>query len=157
MSTAPADRHEIATKAQSDALLLRLGETMDALTHVIEAETELVRLGKLVEAGRLQADKAELARRYVLDVQLIQANAAMLRRLSPELVESLRRRHDGFRPHLQLNMAVLATAKALAEGIVHEIAEAVARQDFPLAYNRKGNVPGTTVATSRPIMVSKSL
>jgi hypothetical protein len=146
-----------ATRAEAEALFMSVLGTMEALLHLIAAETTLVRKGRVVEAGRMAADKAELARRYVRDLQAVQARAAELRGLAPELAERVAQRHEGFRAELQINMTVLATAKAVAESLMQEIAETVARQDQPTVYGRSGSVPPTTARTARPVTLSRSL
>ncbi len=147
----------IATFTEAEALLVRLSGTMEALLNLVEAETILVRQGKVADAARLQADKADLTHRYVRDMQLIQANVAALKRLAPDHVTRLRVKHEGFRAELQINMAVLATAKAVAEGIVHEIADIVARQDQPVLYGAKGVTKPSTGQTTRPVSVNTAI
>jgi len=152
----PDHRRPLASRAEVEAVLGRIGQTMDALNHLVEAETALIRKGKLADAGALQADKLELARRYVADMQTVQANAAAVKALAPERVAALTLAHDGFRAHLALNMTVLATAKALAESIVQEIAGVAARQDIPVAYGAKGSTPPPAPKTTKPIAVDRS-
>jgi hypothetical protein len=144
-------------RAEAEALLVRLGGTMDALVHVLEAETALTRAGKLAEAARMHADKAELSRRYFQDAAVIEANAAALKQLAPDLVAGVRARHQSFRANLQINMTVLATARTVAESIVAEIADTVARQDRPSAYDAGGGLRQASPKTSRPIALSRSL
>lgn len=147
----------LSTKAEAEALLARLSETMDALTHVLEAETTLVRAGKLMDAGRLTIDKAELARRYAADMMAAQTAMPDLKRLAPERVSAMVHRHDRFRAELQINMTVLATAKALAESLVQEIGETIARQDRPLAYGQTGAQSEITRKTARPVAMNKTV
>jgi hypothetical protein len=148
---------KLATKAEAETLLQRMLETMDATIHVLEAETALVRKGKLVEAGRLQPDKAELARRFTNDMRVVQDNGATLKRLAPEMVERVRGKHERFRAELQINMTVLATAKALAESIVQEIAESVARQDVAAGYGASGVTRNALSSGARPVALSRSV
>jgi hypothetical protein len=157
VSTRPAPRPPIASKAEAESLLLGLLETMDTLLYVIQAESSLVRLGRTLEAGRMSADKAEFARRYVVAFQRVQVDAKTIRRLAPELVAKVIDRHHAFRAELQLNMTVLATARAVAENVMQEIGEAVARQDSPIAYERKGGLKRTTARTAKPVALSRTV
>lgn len=157
MSAKPAPRPQVASKAEAESLLLGLLETMDTLLYVIQAESSLVRLGRTLEAGRMSADKAELARRFVVAFQKVQSDAKAIRKLAPELVDRVIERHHAFRAELQLNMTVLATARAVAEAVMQEIGDAVARQDSPIAYERKGALKRTTARTAKPVAISRTV
>jgi hypothetical protein len=157
MTVDAARPHAPATRAEAEKLMMSVLGGMEALLNLIGAETQLVRKGRVIEAGRMAADKAELARRYVRDLEAVQARAGELRALAPELAERLAQRHEGFRAELQINMTVLATAKAVAENLMQEIADTVARQDQPTVYGRSGAVTPTTARTARPVTLSRSL
>jgi hypothetical protein len=157
MTGAPQRPVPVRTVAEAESLAVRLSGTMDALVAVLEAESKLVRAGRIRETGEITAQKAELARRWIRDLQVLQADPETLRRLAPGHVESLRARYDGFRAELQVNMTVLATAKAVAEDLVHEIADIVAKQDRPAAYGASGNAARTTPSASRPVTLSKAI
>jgi hypothetical protein len=150
-------RSTLSTKAEAEVLLQRMLETMDATVHILEAETALVRKGKLLEAGKRQPDKAELARRFTNDMRVVQDNAPALKRLAPEMVERVRGKHERFRAELQINMTVLATAKALAESIVQEIAETVARQDVATGYGAGDAAKTALSGGARPVALSRNV
>lgn len=147
----------VTTKAEADALLVRLTGTMDAIVHVLEAETTLVRAGKLRDAERIQADKAELTRRYMLEMRAVQSNAAALKSLSPEKIARLRESHDAFRANLRVNMTVLETAHALAEGLVREVAQTMEKAERPAAYGAKGAPAAPRPTSARPVALNRSL
>lgn len=156
-ATLPLRTLALTTATEAEALLVRVTGTMEALLHLLEAETTLVRRGKVADAAELQADKADLTHRYMRDMQLIQSNITVLKRLVPDHVARLRAKHEGFRAELQINMTVLATAKAVAESIVHEIADIVGRQDQPVLYGAKGAMKPTTAQTTRPVTVNTAI
>ena len=54
-------------------------EVMSALLGIIERETELVRAGKMREAMRLEKQKSELSRRYMIAVEGPQDGAEISR------------------------------------------------------------------------------
>ena len=89
--------------------------TMEALLQFIEAETTLLRSGKTIAAGELEPRKRDYARQYMDDLATIRAIGPILERLAPDSVARLRRLHDEFRSVLQINMAALATAKAVSD------------------------------------------
>ncbi len=91
---------------------------MDALVATVEQETALVRAGKLKDAAALDARKAELAQLYAADTAQVKANIPALKQQVPELLAALRKQHDTFNALLQINLTVLATAHAVAEGLI---------------------------------------
>ena len=56
---------------------------MEALLDTVEEETALVRAGKLAEAAKLEATKAELSGMYVADTTRIRASQVYLHRVAP--------------------------------------------------------------------------
>jgi hypothetical protein len=78
MSAVNAQRDEavtnpVASPAEGETLIKHLLEVMDALLGTVEEETALVRAGKLAEAAKLEAVKAELSGMYVTDTTRIRA------------------------------------------------------------------------------------
>lgn len=130
---------------------------MGALLGVVEQETELVRAGKVREGMRLEAQKSELSRRYMMAVEHLKSMQKMLSQTEPELLATLRRHHETFRAMLQVNLTVLATAHAVSEGIVRGVNAEVQRRNVPNTYTAAGRraVPGPRNMT--PIAVSRSL
>ena len=146
-----------ATPAAARQLAGELMEAMSALLGIIEAETELVRAGKLKDAMALGPQKSELSRRYVHVVGLVKANQKVLSQCAPDLVPSLHRHHDTFRAMLQVNLTVLATAHAVSENIVRGVNAEMQRKSVPNTYTAAGRraAPGPRHIT--PISVSRSL
>ncbi len=130
---------------------------MSALLAVIERETELVRAGKVREAMALEAQKADLSRRYVGAVEHLKAGQKYLSQAAPELLTTLHRHHDVFRAMLQINLTVLATAHAVSEGIVRGVNTEIQRRNVPNTYTSAGQraAPGPRHIT--PLTVSRSL
>ena len=58
-------------------------EVMSALLGIIERETELVRAGKVREAMRLEAQKTDLSRRYMVAVGNLKTAQTISRRSRP--------------------------------------------------------------------------
>jgi hypothetical protein len=154
---APAQAKTISTPAQARKLAEDLMEVMGALLGIIERETELVRAGKVREALRLEEQKGELSRRYMLTVEHLNNAQKYLAQVSPELLTILRRHHDTFRAMLQINLTVLATAHAVSEGIVRGVNSEIQRKNMPSTYTASGQrtAPGPRHIT--PLSVSRSL
>jgi hypothetical protein len=155
--SAPAARPVHSTPPDVARLATELMEVMGALVAVVDQETELVRAGKVRDAVRLDAQKSELSRRYMLAVEHLKSMQKMLTQTDPELLATLRRHHDTFRAMLQVNLTVLATAHAVSEGIVRGVNAEVQRRNIPNTYTASGQraTPGPRNMT--PIAVSRSL
>ena len=153
--TAPAA--PIATAAEAARLVARLAEAMTLLLDVLEEETQLVRAGRISEIARIEPKKSEFARRYVADAGLVRANALTIARQTPREFEDLRRRHEEFRAVLQINLAVLATAHAVSEGIIRGAAGELARKAAPQTYGVSGRATAPTTKACPPVAVSRRL
>jgi len=135
-----------------------LSGTMEALLSVIEMETDLVRAGKLKEAGELQADKARLIHEYTRGMMTAKEHAVALGNLSPAATQNLRRQHGEFQPVLRINLAVLSTARDVANTIVSTVAKVAGAKNAtaPTTYGRTGTAPSGP-QSARGIAVNQSL
>ena len=130
---------------------------MDALVATVEEETELVRSGQLRQAVELEKTKSELTSHYLADNARLKANASAIAQDLPNAMEMLRQRHESFRTLLQINLAVLATAHAVSEGIIRGAAGELARRSAPQTYGATGREVGGSPRSSPPVAVSRTL
>ncbi len=144
-------------RAAVEAFCGRIMTTMDDLIALLETETEMVRAGKLLEAGDLQPKKSDLANRYVEAMNVARANTVSLGRLAPDIIEAMQRRHVEFRALLQINMAVLATAREASEDILKTVAEAVGNKETASSYGRSGDLRPQTERTASGIACDRNL
>jgi len=154
---AAAPAHAISTPLEARKLAEDLMDVMGALLGVIEHETELVRAGKVREAMRLEQQKSELSRRYMVAVESLKTSQKYLAQISPELLTTLRRHHDTFRAMLQVNLTVLATAHAVSEGIVRGVNTEIQRRNIPNTYTASGQRAAPGPRNLTPLAVSRSL
>jgi hypothetical protein len=149
---------EIAARG-SDAqqMVSNLLTIMDALVATVEQETELVRSGQLRQAVELEKTKSELTNRYLADNARLKANASAIAHDLPKAMEMLRQRHESFRALLQINLAVLATAHAVSEGIIRGAAGELARRSAPQTYGASGREVGGSPRSAPPVAVSRTL
>ena len=154
---AAAPAQAVATPVEARKLAEDLMEVMGALLGVIERETELVRAGKIREALRLEEQKGDLSRRYMVAVEHLKNAQQFLTQVSPELLATLRRHHDTFRAMLQINLTVLATAHAVSEGIVRGVNTEIQRRNIPNTYTASGQRAAPGPRNIRPLAVSRSL
>ena len=150
-------RPPITTPLEARKLAEEMLDVMTRLLAVVERETELVRAGQIREAMRLEAQKGEQSRRYMVAVETLKNAQKYLAQVSPELLTTLRRHHDTFRAMLQINLTVLATAHAVSEGIVRGVNTEMQRKNIPSTYTASGQraTPGPRNMT--PLAVSRSL
>jgi hypothetical protein len=147
----------LKTREHGEQLIAHLQHVMQALRAMLEKEIELVRAGRLSEVARMQPGKSELARIYTTDAAVVRANWAFLKREVPAMIARLREWHDAFQALVQVNLAVLATAHAVSEGIIRGVAGELARKAAPSTYGRSGrpNLPQANQA--QPMALSRML
>jgi len=109
------------------------------------------------EAIRLEEQKGELTRRYMVAVEDMKSAQKYLSQVSPELLAALRSHHDTFRAMLQINLTVLATAHAVSEGIVRGVNTEIQRRNIPNTYTANGQRAKPGPRNLTPLAVSRSL
>ena len=154
-ATQDNERQPIHTRAQAEAECAELRRTMDDLLAAIEHETALLRAGKLREAGEMQPRKAELMQHYIHRLNHTRDNSVALGNLAPTAVADLRRGHAEFQAVLKINLAVLSTARDVAEKLVRSVAQSVGVAESPKTYGRGAVAPKAN--SMRGIAVNRSL
>jgi hypothetical protein len=162
MSANPANNPNAAPRpiqsaAEAENLVRHLLAAMDALVATVEHETVLVRAGKVRDAMAMENTKQDLARAYVADSAQVKANLPVLSKQVPELLARLRKQHESFNALLQINLTVLATAHAVAEGLIRGAAAEVTRKNAPQTYGNSGRTAAPPKGASTPVSVSRSL
>ncbi|WP_293807519.1 hypothetical protein [uncultured Bosea sp.] len=153
------ERPRIADALSARALIEAVLEALGALSHLVGEETELVRAGRLPEAMAREPRKTELAGIYMRGVEQVKLNAVALARFVPDQVKRLKEAHLAFQGLIETNQIVLATARAVSESIVRDLA---ADANRPMRANGYG--PAATVGAgvfarpnSGPLVVSRRL
>lgn len=153
----PTLARPIGNQAEAQQVIGHLSDVMDALLGLVEEETRLVRLGKLTEVARLGEKKTGLARLYLADTARLQASQPYLKHTVPGVLQILRERHNTFRAILQINLTVLATAHAVAEGIIRGVSEEMNRKSAPQVYGASGRHAPPPARTAPPLTLSRTL
>jgi hypothetical protein len=153
------ERPRIADALSARALIEAVLEALGALSHLVGEETELVRAGRLPEAMTREPRKTELAGIYMRGVEQVKLNAVALARFVPDQVKRLKEAHHAFQGLIETNQIVLATARAVSESVVRDLA---ADANRPMRANGYG--PAATVGAgvfarpnSGPLVVSRRL
>jgi hypothetical protein len=152
----PTQRPPVASPREAEALVAGLIQLMTALGAVVRQETELLRTSRLRDAAALGDAKTAAARAYVQGLESLKANAIALARWAPASVERLRQAQAGLSEALSINMAVLATARSVSEGIVRSLAVEVEAPRTLTTYGA-GRQGLSSRPAATPLMVSKSL
>jgi hypothetical protein len=152
-----AQRIMITNEAEAHAVIGEISLLMVELCEIVEQETALVRNGRLTSAAKIAQRKSELARAFMNHATRIRASTRFLARATPKLLESLRNQHVEFRARLQINLTVLATARAVSEGILRGVSNELARRSTVQTYGASGRRLGPSPGTGAPIAVSRSL
>lgn len=153
------ERPRIASALEAQALIEAVLETLGALSHVVGEETELVRAGKLSDAMEREPRKTELAGIYMRGVEQVKLNAVALARFVPDQVKRLKSAHVAFQDLIEINQIVLATARAVSESIVRDLASEANRPMRAAGYGPTATVgAGAFVRpNSGPLVISRSL
>lgn len=154
MAEAPQTRPNLASRAEVAHFLSGFAGVVAELQQLMSEETAHLAAGRIREGLGRAARKAELAASYVASLELARANAVALARFAPDEIAALKLAHAGFRVVVERNQAVIATARAVSEGLIKSVAEDVARQKRPRSY---GSPPPARPAAAQPLVYSARL
>lgn len=147
----------IASADEAERAIANLNKIMDSLEATVAEETACVRAGKLRDAIELDQTKIELSRSYTAESQRVRAASALIADSLPDALAALRRRHEEFQVLLRTNLTVLATAHAVAEGIIRGVSGELARKQTPSTYGASGRTNGPSPKASQPLALSRTL
>ena len=146
----------VLSRPDAERLIGGILAAMDELAGVLEAETGHLREGRLREGLSTQARKSELAGAYARGLEEVKANAVALARFAPEALARLRAAHARFAETVAANQTVLATARAVSEGLIRDVSTEVDRVARPQGY-APGGAPAPRLPRATPLVVAKNL
>jgi len=146
-----------ASTAEAIAFANGLRATMTELRAVLAEETALVRAAQIKAAQPFEARKTELSHRYLADLARLKLHSAALRTHAGAALAGLEAEHAALQDALQVNLAVLATAHAVAEGIIRHVSQAVQARRAPVGYGANGRATAPAPRASAPVAVVRSL
>jgi hypothetical protein len=147
----------IATAAEAERAIATVDAALDRLAETLAAETEYLRQGRVREAVALEQRKQECAQAYAAAAARVKAAGPLIARLLPGAVEPLRQRHAELQALLQTNLTVLATVRAVSEGIIRGVSGELAKKRAPSTYGASGRANGPSPRAGQPIAVSRCL
>jgi O-phosphoseryl-tRNA(Cys) synthetase len=147
----------LAGPEQTQVAVTTLRAVLRELHDVVQQETDLVYRSKMREARPLEPTKKELTRKFFASIDILKANIGEFKRHTPDALSQLMKEHASFQSLLERNMAVLATAHAVAEGLVKQAARFAAEQRSPQTYGANGRATAPNMHKAGPMMVAKVL
>lgn len=151
-----AEHLGVASVAEGMELLAVVTALIDRLSEVVERETALVRDGRLREAAATESTKTELSSRYLAASRRVRASASFLKAHVPALLQQLQEQHGRLRELLQANQMVLATAHAVAEGLIRGAAGELGRKRAPQTYGAAGRAMEPPLRSAQPVILSRT-
>ncbi|MBS1183794.1 MAG: hypothetical protein H6Q99_3674 [Proteobacteria bacterium] len=152
------NRPQLVTSPEiAGKLVEKLGNAMEDLLLLLREETALVKAGKLRQAGEFAMDKEEKAALYTRLMLAARDEIETLKAFVPVETAALLKRHEMFRSEVQINLAVLDTARDVAEDILRTVATEVGRTEAPATYGRGGHPQAVRAMSARGVAVNRSL
>jgi hypothetical protein len=146
-----------ASPAEAIAFVDGLRQTMAELRSVLIEETALVRAARIKAARPFELRKTELSHRYLADLTRLKLHGAALRAHAGSALAGIEVEHEALQEALQVNLAVLATAHAVAEGIIRHVSQTVQARRAPAGYGANGRAHAPAPRAAAPVAVVRSL
>lgn len=121
--------------------------TLRTLVEVMNSETTLLRAGRHRDAATFGAEKTRLAQDYVSYARAVQRQLERLKAEAPDDIGLLRLGHERLATQMAENLKVIATARAVTEDLLTDVAQAVARSAQPKTYGAGGQINSTQPAS----------
>lgn len=154
----PQERARITSQIDAIAMVDDIITMLGSLSHIVGEETALLKAGRLNAALEHEPRKSVLSGGYMRALQDVKANAVALARFAPKGIQRLKTAHSEFLELIETNQAVLATARAVSESLMRDLAREATPQVSASGYG-----PGSARVVqfhrpvSGPLAVSRSL
>lgn len=156
MSGAAERLKAIDTLPANDLCAIALS-TLDRLVTILNEETVLLRAGRMREAGELTAEKTRLAQDYMGFARSVQRELPRLRVEAPAMVEAMKVRHEQFATQMAENLRVIATARAVTEDLLTDVANAMNARARPKTYGATGTMSGQPPVPATGVSINRAL
>ncbi len=131
--------------------------TLDRLVEVLNQETTLLRAGRARDASELTPEKTRLAQDYMGFARSVQRQLERLRVEAPASVEALRLGHEKLATQMAENLRVIATARAVTEDLLNDVATAISAKARPRTYGATGQVTAPAAAPASGVSINRAL
>jgi hypothetical protein len=147
----------ITTATEAESAIDDLNVLLEELSGLLSRETALVRAGRIRSAATIEPVKKDLTGKLFACGERLKASATFVLQAVPMRCAALKDVQEAFQAVLQRNMAVLATAHAVSEGIVRRLSAELARKSAPQIYGASGRAAPPNPKHGRPLAVSRTL
>lgn len=131
--------------------------TLEGLVLVLNQETTLLRAGRAREAGEISAEKTRLAQDYMGLARSVQRQAKRLKAEAPAEVDALFARHEKLAMQMAENLRVIASARALTEDLLTDVAQAISAKARPKTYGANGALTGQPPQAASGVSINRAL
>lgn len=128
----------VAGRPDAERMLGSLAAAMAALQAALETEAGHIAAGRLRQGLAAEGRKAELSAAYLLSLQACKRDVVTLARFAPDRLQAFREAQAAFQASVEQNLAVVATARAVSEGLMRSLAEETRREGQPVGYGARG-------------------
>jgi hypothetical protein len=147
----------ITTASEAERAIDDLNALLEELSGLLSRETALVRAGRIRSAAAIEPVKKNLTGKLFACGERLKGSANFVLQAVPVQCAALKDVQEAFNSVLQRNMAVLATAHAVSEGIVRRLSAELARKSAPQVYGASGRTAAPNPKHGRPLAVSRTL
>ncbi|MBN9314734.1 MAG: hypothetical protein J0I99_03270 [Devosia sp.] len=152
-----ADRLAALDSLPAPELCALATDTLESLVAILNEETTLLRAGRAREAGGVSAEKTRLAQDYMGYARSVQRQAARLKAEAPAQLEDLFARHDKLATQMAENLRVIATARAITEDLLTDVAQAISAKGRPTTYGANGALSGQPPQAASGVSINRAL
>jgi flagellar biosynthesis/type III secretory pathway chaperone len=131
--------------------------TLDRLVEILNQETTLLRAGRARDASQLTSEKTRLAQDYMGFARSVQRQLDRLKLQAPQAVEALRAGHEKLATQMAENLRVIATAKAVTEDLLTDVATAISAQSRPRTYGATGQIASPAAGPASGVSINRAL
>jgi len=156
MSSAAERLKAIDTLPAGDLCSIALS-TLDRLVAILNEETVLLRAGRVREAGELTAEKTRLAQDYMGFARSVQRELPRLKAEAPAMIEAMKVRHEQFATQMAENLRVIATARAVTEELLTDVATVMNAKARPKTYGATGALGGQPPTAATGMSINRAL
>lgn len=155
--TSAAERIAAVDSLPAAELCQMAAGTLESLVLVLNQETTLLRAGRMREAGELTAEKTRLAQDYMGLARSVQRQAARLKAEAPSEMDALFARHEKLATQMAENLRVIASARAVTEDLLTDVAQAISAKARPKTYGANGTLTGQTPQAASGVSINRAL
>ncbi len=131
--------------------------TLESLVVILNQETTLLRAGRAKNAAELTAEKTRLAQDYMGYARSVQRQGKRLRAEAPAMVDALLAGHDKLATQMADNLRVIATARAVTEDLLTDVARAISAKARPKTYGANGELAGQPPQVASGVSLNRAL